>query len=64
MPPTANEPFRLSPYPVPIGASSPPPKAAQGFHWEYRRGCDCENCPWRGNCRGHTTPHWIEVANG
>jgi hypothetical protein len=32
-----------------------------GFRWEYRKGCQCKFCPWKGNCRGEDWPHWIEV---
>jgi hypothetical protein len=27
----------------------------------YRSGCNCKLCPWKGNCRGEITPHWIEI---
>src|SRR5216683_5722215 len=38
-----------------------PPKARIGYRWEYRTGCDCKSCPWKGNCKGEDWPHWIEV---
>lgn len=38
-----------------------PPKKRPGFRWEYREGCQCQSCPWKGNCRGEDTPHWIEI---
>ena len=40
-----------------------PPQNRPGFRWEWRDGCDCENCPWRGNCKGQTRPHWIEIPD-
>jgi hypothetical protein len=40
-------------------ACSPPPRP--GFRWEYRKGCRCVTCPWKGNCLGETRPHWIEI---
>jgi hypothetical protein len=40
-----------------------PPKNRDGYRWEWRDGCDCENCPWCGNCRGETWEHWIEVKD-
>ncbi len=39
----------------------PTRKAKPGYKWEYRQGCKCENCPWKGNCIGETYPHWVEV---
>ncbi len=38
-----------------------PPKSRPGFRWEYREGCRCEWCFWKGNCLGETWPHWREV---
>jgi hypothetical protein len=42
-----------------------PPKSPcpPGFHWEYRSGCDCAKCPWKGNCRGETWAHWLQVPD-
>lgn len=40
---------------------SRPPKKRPGFRWEYRTGCQCKSCPWKGNCRGEDTPHWIQI---
>jgi len=40
------------------------PKDRPGFKWEYRAGCDCLNCPWKGNCMGGDRPHWIEQKDG
>ena len=34
----------------------------KGYRWEWRDGCRCKSCPWKGNCLGETWPHWIEVA--
>jgi hypothetical protein len=45
---------------VTIDPNRPPPKRA-GFRWEYREGCNCKACPWKGNCLGETWPHWREV---
>lgn len=39
------------------------PKKRDGFRWEWRDGCDCKFCPWKGNCLGETRPHWIEVKD-
>lgn len=38
-----------------------PPRKRPGYRWEYRTGCQCTSCPWKGNCRGEDTPHWREV---
>lgn len=38
-----------------------PKSRRPGFAWVYRETCRCSNCPWKGNCRGEITPHWIEV---
>lgn len=38
-----------------------PPPLRPGFRWEYREGCRCATCPWKGNCLGETRPRWIEV---
>jgi len=38
-----------------------PPKKRSGYRWEWREGCRCETCPWKGNCRGEDWPHWREV---
>jgi len=40
---------------------SRPPAKRRGFRWEFREGCQCKTCPWKGNCLGETRPHWIEV---
>jgi hypothetical protein len=45
-----------------IDRSKPPPKHP-GFRWEYREGCQCKTCPWKGHCRGEDTPHWIEIKD-
>lgn len=39
-----------------------PPKARPGYRWEWREGCRCASCPWKGNCLGETWEHWREVA--
>lgn len=36
-------------------------KDRPGYKWEYREGCNCINCPWKGNCKGKDWPHWIEI---
>src|ERR1700679_3731279 len=41
-----------------------PPRQRLGFRWEWREGCQCEKCPWKGNCKGEDTPHWREVREG
>lgn len=41
--------------------ASKPPKKRPGFRWEFRDGCECETCPWLPDCRGRTSPLWIEV---
>jgi len=38
-----------------------PPKKRPGFSWEWRDGCRCVWCFWKGSCSGETRPHWIEV---
>lgn len=38
-----------------------PPKLRPGVIWEYREGCRCKSCAWKGNCRGEDWPHWIQV---
>lgn len=40
-----------------------PPKARPGYRWEWREGCDCKTCPWKGNCLGETREHWREVPD-
>lgn len=36
------------------------PRNRSGFEWQYRTGCECLSCPWKGNCRGESTVHWRE----
>jgi hypothetical protein len=38
-----------------------PPRQRPGYRWERREGCSCRSCPWKGNCKGEDTEHWIEV---
>jgi len=38
-----------------------PPKDRPGFRWEWRDGCQCEFCFWKGFCLGETWPYWREV---
>ncbi len=38
-----------------------PPSPKPGYRWEYRAGCQCKDCPWKGNCRGEDWPHWYGV---
>jgi hypothetical protein len=38
------------------------PRNRPGFVWEYREGCTCAACPWKGNCKGEIAPHWVERA--
>ena len=40
-----------------------PLKRRLGYHWEYREGCQCKSCPWKGNCLGENRSHWIEVKD-
>jgi len=37
------------------------PPTRKGYRYEYRAGCQCETCPWKGNCVGETWPHWYGV---
>jgi len=39
-----------------LNPTKPPKK--KGYRFEYREGCRCEMCPWKGNCRGEDWPHW------
>ena len=39
------------------------PRKRPGFRWEWREGCDCKSCPWKGACKGEDTPHWREVKD-
>lgn len=32
-----------------------------GYEWQFREGCDCKSCPWKGHCRGEDYTHWREV---
>jgi hypothetical protein len=41
-----------------------PPRKRRGFRWEFREGCQCKTCPWKGNCLGETWPHWREIKEG
>ena len=33
-----------------------------GYRWEFREGCQCASCPWKGDCQGEDWPHWVQVA--
>jgi hypothetical protein len=37
------------------------PMPRRGYQWEWREGCDCKFCFWKGHCLGETRQHWIEV---